>query len=179
MHRTQLAVVDEHEVFRRGVVSVLQEDPCVEVVHESAEGRPTADCDVIVTSPAAFHDVDKSRPVVVCWGAADRPLNPPDGRRVAIMERDRVRSEELVAAVCALAAGLCPLTREGQVSRDLDLRRRHILQMLSQGMDTRGISASMFYSERTVKGLIRNIEEQLNARNRAEAVAKAIRLGLI
>jgi DNA-binding CsgD family transcriptional regulator len=46
-------------------------------------------------------------------------------------------------------------------------------------MDTRGISASMFYSERTVKGLIRNIEEQLNARNRAEAVAKAIRLGLI
>jgi DNA-binding CsgD family transcriptional regulator len=35
------------------------------------------------------------------------------------------------------------------------------------------------YSERTVKGLIRDIEDRLSARNRVEAVVKGIRLGLI
>ena len=181
VHKKQLAIVDEHEVFRRGVVSVLAEDPCVQIIHESAHGAPPPSSDVVVASPLAFGDIDPSHPVVVCWGSSDRPLAPPNGRRVAIMERDRLRSDELVAAVRALAAGLC-LERAGNgqpVPGELDLRRRHILQLLSQGADTRGISASLFYSERTVKGLIRDIEQQLSARNRAEAVAKGIRLGLI
>ncbi|HEV7808707.1 MAG TPA: LuxR C-terminal-related transcriptional regulator [Solirubrobacteraceae bacterium] len=180
MHRKQLAVVDEHEVFRRGVVSVLTEDPLVEIIHVSADGAPPAAADVVVASPRAFREIDPAYPVVVCWGSSDRPLDATSGRRVAIMERDRLRSDELVAAVRALAAGLSLEQTSGRtVPQELDPRRRHVLQLLSEGVDTRGISASMFYSERTVKGLIRDIEEQLSASNRAEAVAKGIRLGLI
>lgn len=181
MHKTQVAVIDEHEVFRCGLVSVLGEDPCVEIIHESAGGAAPAAADVVVASPLAFRDVHPSHPVVVCWGSSDRPLTPPDGRRMAIMERERLRSQEIVAAVRALAAGLClEHVDNGQAMHgELDRRRRHILQLLSEGVDTRGISTALFYSERTVKGLIRDIEERLGARNRAEAVAKGIRLGLI
>jgi len=181
VHTKQLAVVDEHEVFRRGIIAVLGEDPCLRIIHESAEGVPPAASDVVVASPIAFRGIDPSYPVVVCWGPSDPPLSSPDGRRVAVVERDLVRSDELLGAVRALAAGLC-LERagNGQVCKTgLDRRRRHVLKLLSEGADTRGISASMFYSERTVKGLIHDIEEQLSARNRAEAVAKGIRLGLI
>lgn len=181
MDQKRLAVVDEHEVFRRGVISVMEDDPLVEIIHESASGTPPAACEVVVASPRAFRDIDPSLPVIVCWGPSDPPLAPPNRRRVVIVERDAVGSDELVSAVRALAAGLS-LERAGNGDRcngDLDPRRRHILQLLSEGADTRSISASMCYSERTIKGFIRDIEERLSARNRAEAVARGIRLGLI
>lgn len=180
MHQKRLAVVDEHEMFRRGVVSVLAEDPGIEIIHESANGAAAPMSDVVVTSPRAFGALDPAHPAIVCWGPSDPPLAPPNGRRVVVMERDVLRSDELVGAVRALAAGL-RLEGVGNDHRhcDLDQRCRHILQMLSEGADTRSVAASIFYSERTVKGLIRNIEERLSARNRAEAVARAIRLGLI
>ncbi len=181
MHQNRLAVVDEHEVFRRGVVSVLAGDPGGRVIHESADGPVPPSSDVVVASPRAFATIDPAHPVIVCWGPSDPPLAPPNGRPVVIVERDAVRSDELVGAVRALAAGL-RLERAPThhvCAGDLDPRRRHILQMLASGADTRRISESMYYSERTVKGLIRDIEEKLSARNRAEAVAKGIRLGLI
>lgn len=181
MHQKRLAVVDEHEVFRRGVVSVMEDDPMVEIVHESANGAPPAASEVVVASPRAFHTIDPELPVIVCWGPSDPPLAAPSRRRMMIVERDAVRSDELVGAVRALAAGLrLERTSNGDTCNgSLDPRRRHILQLLSEGADTRSISASMCYSERTIKGLIRDIEERLSARNRAEAVARGIRLGLI
>lgn len=183
VHTKQLAVVDEHEVFRRGVIAILEEDPCLKIIHASADGAPPPASDVVVASPFAFREIEPTYPVVVCWGPSDPPLPPPNGRRVAIVERDLVRSDELVGAVRALAAGLCVERGDGNGelggASGLDRRRRHILKLLSEGADTRGISASLYYSERTVKGLIHDIEEQLSARNRAEAVAKGIRLGLI
>jgi DNA-binding NarL/FixJ family response regulator len=181
VQKKRVAIIDEHEVFRRGVAASLTEDPAVEIVCESDSGRPPPQADVVVTSPVGFGDLDPSCPSVVCWGPSDPPLASSIGRRVAIVERDLVRCEELIATVRALAAGmrLDPAANSRVYVGELDRRCRHILQSLSEGADTRAIALSLCYSERTVKGLIRNIEDRLRARNRAEAVAKGIRLGLI
>jgi DNA-binding NarL/FixJ family response regulator len=181
VHRKRLAIVDEHEVFRRGVLAILADDPFVEVIHESRDGPPPAAADVVVASPGGLREIHPEQPALVCWGPSDPPIAPSNGRRLAIVDRDGVRCDQLLGAVRALGAGLSVQANHNchRDIADLDARRRHILQLLSEGADTRGISTSLFYSERTVKGLIKDIEEKLSARNRAEAVAKGIRLGLI
>lgn len=179
MRTHQLAVVDEHEVFRRGIVGVLLEDPSIEVIHESGHGPVPTAAEVVIASPGAYRKLESTSPVIVCWGPSDPPIAHQARHSLALVERDTVRCDELLAAVRALAAGLRLEHGNGGVRHTLDPRHRHILQLLSEGADTRGIAESLFYSERSVKGMIRQIEEHLCARNRAQAVAKSIRLGLI
>lgn len=176
----KVAVIDEHDIFRNGIAAILREDPWLEVVFVAAEGAPDVDVDVVITSPGVMRGIEVECPVIVCWGPSDPPLITAS-RAQAVVERDAVTADELVGIVWALSTGL-RLEGNGTGTRltmGFDTRCRHILRLLSEGADTRGISESLCYSERTVKGLIRGIEEQLSATNRAEAVAKAIRLGLI
>jgi DNA-binding CsgD family transcriptional regulator len=180
VRRTRIAVADEHELFRRGVLTALADEPWAHVVHASPDGAIPASIDVAVVSPRTFRRLPADVAALVCRGPSDPPLPALGTRPVAIVERDELGADELLAATRALAAGL-RVERNGSSPSDnrLDSKSREILRMLSAGGDTRSIAESLYYSERTVKGLIRKIEDRLGARNRAEAVAKAIRLGLI
>lgn len=180
MRTKRVAVIDEHDVFRCGIVAILGKDPWLDVVYAASEGAPNVDVDVVVASPAIVRRTQIGCPVLVCWGPSDPPLINA-GDAAAIVERDDLRAEDLLGYVWALSTGL-RVSYNGVSSRpevDIDTRCRHILRLLSEGADTRGISESLCYSERTVKGLISGIEQRLSATSRAEAVAKAIRLGLI
>jgi DNA-binding NarL/FixJ family response regulator len=83
--------------------------------------------------------------------------------------------------VRAAAAGLTVAPREAEhrVPTPLDERRLHVLRLLASGDSMRTISTKLCYSERTIKTLIRDVEYELSASNRAQAVAEAIRQGLI
>ncbi|MGH2720451.1 MAG: LuxR C-terminal-related transcriptional regulator, partial [Actinomycetota bacterium] len=61
----------------------------------------------------------------------------------------------------------------------LELRELEVLRMLAAGAGTREIAEALCYSERTVKTLIQEVERELGARSRAQAVAEGIRLGII
>ena len=50
---------------------------------------------------------------------------------------------------------------------------------LADGLDTADVGRRLFYSERTVKNIIHDVTSRLDLRNRAHAVAYAIREGLI
>jgi DNA-binding NarL/FixJ family response regulator len=54
-----------------------------------------------------------------------------------------------------------------------------VLNCLSQGMTSAQIASDLFITENTVKTHVRHILEKLEASNRAEAVSRAIQLGLI
>jgi DNA-binding CsgD family transcriptional regulator len=54
-----------------------------------------------------------------------------------------------------------------------------VLERLSGGNTTIQIANQLFISENTVKTHVRHILEKLNASNRAEAVNKANRLGIL
>jgi DNA-binding CsgD family transcriptional regulator len=54
-----------------------------------------------------------------------------------------------------------------------------VLDCLSQGMTSAQIASGLFITENTVKTHVRHILEKLEAANRAEAVSRAIQLGLI
>ena len=179
MRVIRVGVIDEHGIFRRGVVSCLDEDPLVEVVFANDEGNGPDGLDVAVASPAVAEKQEFDCPVVVCGELYEAPVSKNAVH--AVLPRSSLTPEQLVATVRAAAAGLRVGTDDlqGNGRQRLDQRSVEVLRLLSQGADTREISRSLRYSERTIKGLIQEIEREFGARTRAEAVAVGIRSGLI
>lgn len=58
-------------------------------------------------------------------------------------------------------------------------READVLRMVADGMETQEIAERLCYSERTVKGILHDITGRFQLRNRAHAVAFALREGLI
>lgn len=74
------------------------------------------------------------------------------------------------------------LTREGSVKdgeEELTAREREVLQLVTQGSTNREIAAELEVSEHTVNFHVRNILQKLHLKNRAQAVAYAVRTGLV
>ena len=65
-----------------------------------------------------------------------------------------------------------------QPESELSDRELEVLECLAQGRTTVQIASELFISENTVKTHVRHILEKLTASNRAEAVSKAMQLGI-
>jgi len=61
----------------------------------------------------------------------------------------------------------------------LTAREREVLRLLAGGARNHDVAEALFISERTVKNHISSAMQKLDANTRAEAVAKAIQLGLL
>jgi DNA-binding NarL/FixJ family response regulator len=67
--------------------------------------------------------------------------------------------------------------RDSQPHNGLSERELRVLQFVAKGLDTKEIAAQLSYSERTVKGVLHDIMVRMQLKNRAHAVAFAIRAG--
>jgi DNA-binding NarL/FixJ family response regulator len=117
----------------------------------------------------------------------------------AVIRRSEATAHNLAAAIQSAAAGegalppdlLGRLMRQvGELQRQvlsprgltfsgLTERETQVLRLLAEGCDTSEVGQRLFYSERTVKNIIHDVTARLDLRNRAHAVAYAIREGLI
>ena len=66
------------------------------------------------------------------------------------------------------------ITLSGFTERELE-----VLRLVSEGHETAEIALKLCYSERTVKGVIHEITSRFQLKNRAQAVAYAVRQGVI
>ena len=116
-----------------------------------------------------------------------------------VIRRTEATAGNMATAIRSAAAGegtLSPdllgrlLRQVGQLQRQvlaprgltfsgLTERETSVLRLLAQGHDTAEVGRQLFYSERTVKNIIHDVTSRLDLRNRAHAVAYAIREGLI
>ena len=210
MRSIRLVIVDDHALFRSGLVSLIQGMPAFEVVGVAGNGREAIEI-VQRTHPDVVL-MDVNMPVM---GGVEtvRILRQRENCRILMLtiskqEEDlfgaiaagadgyllkNATPEELAMAIHRVYEGLSVLAPEvtRQVlravnpdqSRTMDLglssREMEVLVCLSQGMTTAQISSDLFISENTVKTHVRHILEKLEASNRAEAVSKAMQLGLI
>lgn len=62
---------------------------------------------------------------------------------------------------------------------DLDDRERSVLQLVADGHETSEIARRLCYSPRTVTTVVHDITQRFRLRNRAHAVAYALRAGLL
>jgi DNA-binding NarL/FixJ family response regulator len=61
----------------------------------------------------------------------------------------------------------------------LSEREQRVLALIAEGHPTREVAQQLCYSERTVKNVLHDVVTKLNARSRSQAVAHAVRDGLI
>jgi DNA-binding NarL/FixJ family response regulator len=71
------------------------------------------------------------------------------------------------------------LAPRGLVFSGLNDREQAVLRLVADGHDTAEIASELSYSERTVKNVLHDIVIKLGVRTRSQAVAHAVREGLI
>jgi DNA-binding NarL/FixJ family response regulator len=71
------------------------------------------------------------------------------------------------------------LAPKGLTSSGLETREVDVLRLLADGMDTEEVALRLNYSERTVKNIIHGMLARLKLKNRAQAVAYALRNGAL
>lgn len=148
----------------------------------------------------SLHCAGRARIVLVAGEVDDSELLDVVGNGVsAIIRRGDATPDTLVRLVKAAAAGegaLPPdllgrlLSRVSRLQRDVlqpngwDLagmsqRETKVLRMIADGFETKEIADRLSYSERTVKSILHDVTNRFQLRNRAHAVAFALREGLI
>jgi DNA-binding NarL/FixJ family response regulator len=175
-------------------------------VHEAWEHPGLLVADLVILDPAAggagefiaaLNQATGAR-VLVCSSdcAEDSVLAAIQAGAVGYLRKDNLTPDTLGSAVAAAAngtgvmepgllgsllRGLSPETLDPgrrSTSRLTD-REQQVLSLIAAGHPTREVAQQLCYSERTVKNVLHDAVTKLNARSRSQAVAFAVREGLI
>lgn len=205
MHRVKVAVVAPDPLSRAGVMGQLRDTHALRAVTAAAD----ADVAVVVADACGEQTQEALRGVRTagCRRAVLIVTELDDGGLFAaveagasaILRRAEATPERLAEAVEAAAVGdgcLPPdllgrlleqvqrlqrqvLAPRGLTLTGLSARERDVLRLLADGYDTADIARTLSWSERTVKNIVHDVTTRLQLRNRAHAVAYAVREGLI
>jgi DNA-binding NarL/FixJ family response regulator len=134
--------------------------------------------------------------VIVCASdiAHDAALAALQAGAVGYLRKDELTPDSLATAVRAAANGTSVVTPEllehllaklpenaeaRPAPARLTDREQQVLSLIAAGHPTREVALELSYSERTVKNVLHDVVTKLNARSRSQAVAFAVREGLI
>jgi len=135
--------------------------------------------------------------VLVCTAepSDDSVLAALQAGAVGFLRKDTLTPEALAAAVQAAASGAGVVAPDllGNLLRGVSTdslngrptlarlteREQQVLALIAKGHPTREVALELSYSERTVKNVLHDVVTKLNARSRSQAVAHAVREGLI
>ena len=139
--------------------------------------------------------------VVVCSARCEESevLACVEAGAVGYLSKDTLGPETLSASIRAAATGAgvmapelmgCLFRGAGRSSGDgngaqavplsrLSTREQEVLRLVADGHPIREVAQRLCYSERTIKNVIHDVVTKLNVRTRSQAVAQAVREGLI
>ncbi|MFC5883921.1 response regulator transcription factor [Kitasatospora sp. CM 4170] len=205
--RTAVVVRAADPISRAGAEAQLRRDPALELVEEAAAGPGTvsvllaeqADAAVVATLRKLVRGAEQRVVLVVERMRESELLEAVECGVAAILWRREATAERLGRAVQAAARGDGDLpadllgrliTQVGRLQRSvqgmpggvpagLTEREADVLRLVAEGWDTGEIAARLSYSERTVKNVLHGLTTRLQLRNRAHAVAHAVREGYI
>jgi DNA-binding NarL/FixJ family response regulator len=208
--KIRIVVVDDHGLFRAGLVSLLTTFPEFEIIGEAGDGREALS--VIEATRPDVVLLDVNMPIMggVEMVEAIQKNDAPSILMLTISKHDEdlfgaiaagadgyllkdAEPDELRKAIILVAEGKSVLSPEVTsrvmkavgsshgIPPDIALSKREmdVLKCLARGMTSSQIASVLFISENTVKTHVRHILEKLEASNRAEAVSRAIQLGII
>jgi DNA-binding NarL/FixJ family response regulator len=204
-HRvTDVMVLEGHAVFRSGVVSCLDGFDGidrVEAVGSVAEAwaHPAlGEAEVILVDAgidgigdfvSSVLDFTHTRVVVLATNdQAERVVGLVAAGAVAALAREDLTAERLGLSLRAVAAGATTMLSTyldaapsvaGPPATELTSREQRVLALVAEGLPTREIGEQLHYSERTVKKVLGDVVVKLGARSRSQAIARAVRQGLI
>ncbi|MGE7386061.1 helix-turn-helix transcriptional regulator [Streptomyces sp. NPDC004126] len=86
---------------------------------------------------------------------------------------------KLIGSMGRRQGGEGPAREGAPVAVGMVPREVEVLRLMADGMDTGEIAAKLLYSERTIKNILHTVTTRFQLRNRAHAVAYALREGYI
>ncbi|MDA0184541.1 response regulator transcription factor [Solirubrobacter phytolaccae] len=178
-----------------------------ESVRDAWEDPALHSADIVLLDPklpggrdflTAVHETTGAR-VIVCSsdGGQEAVVGALQAGAVGYLRKDELTPETLATAVKAAANGTGVVTPDllehllanhqanaeaaaaRPVAAKLTDREQQVLSLIAAGHPTREVAQELCYSERTVKNVLHDVVTKLNARSRSQAVAFAVREGLI
>ncbi|MEU0473262.1 LuxR C-terminal-related transcriptional regulator [Streptomyces olivaceus] len=203
--RVPVAVTAPDPISREGAISQLRRHPEIDLREETGPGTVAlliedALDDAALTRLRRIVRSEGARAVLVTGAIRESELLDVVECGVgAIVWRHEATAHRLVQAVLAASRGDGDLPadllgrlisqvgtlhrgaagRPGAPSLGLAPREVDVLRLVAEGLDTGEIAGKLSYSERTVKNVMHGLTTRLHLRNRAHAVAYALREGYI
>jgi DNA-binding NarL/FixJ family response regulator len=203
----RVVLADDHAVVRNGLRWMLGPIDDIEVVGEAADGRAlallleTVETDVVLLDirmpglggldvlPEIIRDHPRIRVVILSMHDEPAYITTAIERGAAGYLLKSAGLDEVIAALRAVTKGrsyvqadLVPHVMDavsGDAPPVLSDRERTILRLVADGASTRDIASDLGVSEATVKTDLSAVFDALGVSTRAEAVARALRSGLI
>jgi DNA-binding NarL/FixJ family response regulator len=197
-------VVDDHQVLRMGLKTMLESDPNIVVVGMAASGQealdkvPSVSIDVLLTDlrmgemsgEELILRLRKSKPDLRCAVLTNYHSDEDVFSAVKVGARAYILKsatlEQVVGAIRTVHAGerVIPPHIAHQLAQrlarnELSTRELEILQLVARGLKNREIAEKLFISEFTVRNHVINLLDKLGTRDRTEATAVAIKQGLV
>jgi two-component system NarL family response regulator len=199
-----ILVVDDHFVVRSGLIASLGLEDDLQVVAEAESGEQVVDLylkhlpsvvlmDLLLTGMNGIDATEQllrrspeARVLIFSTFARDEEVyRALRAGAKGYLLKTAPRSE-LLSAIRTVAEGnsyVPPLLAQRLVERlrqpELSPREREILQLIRRGRSNKEIGVALFIAEDTVKRHVSNLLQKLRVDDRAQAVAEAIRRGLI
>ena len=202
----RLAIADDHEVVRDGIRWMLAEVPDVEIV---AEAATAAEAIMVLSGPdppdvllldlrmggtsgfdvlnAARRQEARTQVIVLTMHDESAHLRRALQLGAAGYILKSGGRRELLQALEAVSAGkrfvqgdlAANLADDAEQSAVITPRERQILALVAEGSENKQIARRLGIAEDTVKTYLRNLFTRWGVTSRAEAVATALRLGVI
>jgi DNA-binding NarL/FixJ family response regulator len=200
----RILIVDDHPVVCSGLTSMLSAQVGMEVVGSAASGEEALA--MILRDRPSLILLDLRMPGMDGIGVLNalKPVEKPP--RVLVLtsfEKDEdiyrairagahgyllkdTTESEMVAAISVVSGGKRYIPRhiaarlaDRMMRSDLTARELQILELLAQGSTNKQIGATLDISDNTVRHHVNNIMEKLQVSDRTEAVATAMRSGVL
>lgn len=204
---TRVLLIDDHELIRQGLARAFDRDPGLEVVGQAASVREALAAwralapDVVVTDlqlpdGTGFDIVRAVRADSNDVGIVMLTMHAGDAQVLAAMEAGasaflgkECRGSEVAGVVRqaartprsfsspTLAAAV--MHRADVAGARLTEREQRVLELVADGLATPEIAKRLYLGESTVKTHLNRIYRKLGVANRTQALATAVRLGLL
>ena len=204
MKKTTILLADDHQVVRMGLAAIIATEGDMRLVGEASDGNEAvalarklspdvvlmdlmmplkngaeATAEILAENPAA------KILVLTTFGESSEVVHAITAGAAGALIKDTPRTE-LVAAIRKVAAGERVISPEiehvlaAQSEKPhLSARQLEVLRHISDGLTSKEISDRMGITQDCVNGHLRAIFAHLKASSRTEAVATAMRQGLI
>jgi DNA-binding NarL/FixJ family response regulator len=207
MERVPVLIEAKDPITRLGMAGQLRGRPELRLLTESEAGEAAVAVVVVdglseqeVSELRRLHRRLPARLVLVPTDIDDSGMSAAvECGVVGVVRRTEASAERLAQVIVAAARGegsvpadlLGRLLKQmGRLQREvldprgitlsvLTTREADVLRLLADGLETREIATKLSYSERTVKNVLHGLTTRLQLRNRAHAVAYALRHDLI